>query len=504
MVVSVPIIILLCLFAYRAPSLAGAGVTDPDYYWHVGYGEWILAHGQLPESDFWSWTFNGHPYRLTQWLGEVCMGLANNSAGHLGTSTLAALLVTLTMAASYRAARVFLDNRLAAITVALVCNSTLISLACRPHQFTHLGLALLTWIIASYQAGNRKALHWLPPLFALWVNVHGGYAFGLTYLGMVATFVAIEAYIQRDAAGLRSLAMPLFVGTGVALAATLLNPYGWGAWQYAIEIASLKSSAAGVVDEWAATSIKTEAGLSFFLVTSAVIGAMALTSKQLKLSQVLMAIALMALGWSAVRLSVMASILMVPLLAASLRSTPFFALAFDGEARKYDRTYSAGVAVSAFLLVLSASYGLSRIDKTTERAMATKLPVTETAFIKEHGLNGKIFNPPEAGGYLIHHLGTKVSMDTRYDLYGDRAFFEMLFAQRGDAGWQEYLTRLDPDVVLLNNPSPLRHLLASGGDYRPVFEGPAYTVLVRKGSYPELPTVPLVPANQAIFDQLKS
>jgi hypothetical protein len=123
---------------------------------------------------------------------------------------------------------------------------------------------------------------------------------------MVATFVAIEAYIQRDAAGLRTRAMPLFVGTGIALLATLLNPYGWGAWQYAIEIASLKSSAAGVVDEWAATSIKTEAGLSFFLVTSAIIGAMALTRKQLKLGQVLLAIALMALGWSAVRLSVMA------------------------------------------------------------------------------------------------------------------------------------------------------------------------------------------------------
>ena len=27
MAVSVPIIILLCLFAYRAPSLAGAGIT---------------------------------------------------------------------------------------------------------------------------------------------------------------------------------------------------------------------------------------------------------------------------------------------------------------------------------------------------------------------------------------------------------------------------------------------------------------------------------------------
>ena len=504
MAVPVPFIILLCLFAYRAPSLAGAGITDPDYYWHVGYGEWILAHGRLPEVDFWSWTFDGHPYRLTQWLGETCMGFANLAAGHMGTSTLAALLVTLTMAASYRAARVFLDNRLAALAVALACNSTLISLACRPHQFTHLGLALLTWIIVSFQSGNRHALRWLPPLFAIWVNLHGGYAFGLTYLGMVATFVAVETYVKRDPAGFRTRALPLFVGTGAALLASLLNPYGWGAWQYAVEIASLKSSAAGVVDEWAATSIKTEAGLSFFLVASALIASMTMTAKRLTLSEVLLALALMALGWSAVRLSVMTAVLMVPLLAASLRHTPFFDLAFDGDARKFDRKYPLGIALGAAVIVLSASYGLARIDKTTERYMATKLPVTETAFMKQHGLGGKLFNPPEAGGYLIHHLGTKVSMDTRYDLYGDRAFFEMLFAQRGDAGWQDYLDRLDPDVVLLNNPSPLRHLLAGAGKYRPVFEGTAYTVLVRTGSHPELPSIPMIPANRAIFDQLKS
>ena len=50
-----------------------------------------------------------------------------------------------------------------------------------------------------------------------------------------------------------TITFPLFAFTGLALLATLLNPYGWGAWQYAIEIANMKASA-GIVDEWAASS----------------------------------------------------------------------------------------------------------------------------------------------------------------------------------------------------------------------------------------------------------
>ncbi len=502
MTVSIPFIVLACLFAYRAPSLAGSGITDPDYYWHVGYGEWILSHGRLPTEDFWSWTVDGHAYRLTQWLGEVCMGFVNQVAGHLGTSVLAALLVSLTMAASYRATRCFVDNRLAALAVAIGCNSVLISLACRPHQFTHLGLAALTWVVAEYQTGNRRALYWLPPLFALWVNLHGGYAFGLTYLGMIATFAAVEAYMQRDMATLRASAMPLFIAAGVSLLATILNPYGWGAWHYAIQIAALKSSSAGIVDEWAATSIKTDAGLSFFLVASTVAAAMSLTKQRPSVSQVLTALALGAIGWSAVRLSLMATVLMVPLLASAIRSTDFYDLAFSGEARRYDRPAHISIAIGAIALVLVASVGMSMIDKTTERYMASKLPVEEVAFMKQHSIDGKILNTPESGGYLIRQLGAKVSIDTRLDLYGDRALFELLFAMRGDAGWKEYVSRLDPDVVLLNNPSPLRHHLADSGLYRAVFEGPAYTVLVRRSYRLDLPTVSMTPANQAVLDLL--
>ena len=320
----------------------------------------------------------------------------------------------------------------------------------------------------------------------------------------MAGLTAIEAYVAHDAAAVRAKAIPLFVVTGLALLATLLNPYGWGAWQYAIEIANMKASA-GIVDEWAATNIKTDVGINFYIVTSAMAAAMTMTHRRPTLSQVLAALALSALGWSAVRLSLMVTVLMVPIVAAAVRDTPFYALVFDGpKSRLYDREFGIGKSAMVVILTLALSAGFSKLDQRTTRYMAANLPVTEVEFMQKNNIEGRILNTPEAGGYLIRHLGTKVSIDTRYDLYGDRALFEHLFAMRGDAGWEEYLARLNPDIVLLNNPAALRHALANSQHYRPVFEGQAYTVLIRHDQRPDLPTIELSRPNKAVLNQLKS
>ncbi len=483
-----PVLVLLAALVYRAPSRAASGTTDPDYYWHLSYGEWILDHLTLPTVDFWSWTADGQAYRLTQWLGEVAMALAHRAAGELGTQFLAATLVTLVFTCSYHAARCYLASRLASLFVAIGCNITLLALACRPHLFTHLGLALLTMLVAKHlTSGSRKPLYWIPPVMALWVNLHGGYAVGLAWLWMMAGLLAVEQYIRKDEFPWR-IALPLATAAAVGTFATLFNPYGFGAWSYAFEIASLKSSSAGIIDEWNATTIKTEAGLQFFIVSSALFAAMAVSRDRPRPNALLAAVLLVAVGWSSVRVSLMANVLLVPLIAQAFRGTPLYTLAFVGRAYAFERGVRAIAALPLLMALATASVAMASRERLTERHIANSLPVAEVAFMKKHGLSGRILNSPDAGGYLIRQLGQKVSLDTRFDLYGDRALFEYLFARRGETGWQEYVARLDPDIVLIENATALRQLLCAGGAYRLVFEGPRYSLLVRQTAYPELPT----------------
>lgn len=501
---TIPFVALLALFAYRAPAPSGSGIIDPDYYWHLQYGDWILDHGRLPTIDFWSWTFDGKAYKLTQWLGEVIMALANRAGGEMGTSILAALLVCLTITCSYRAARCYLDNRLAALTTAVGCNAILVSLSCRPHQFTHLGLACLTWLVADYLTkSDKKVLYWIPPIFAVWVNLHGGYAVGLVYLWMMVGAIAADKFIENRCSEIIPACKTLAITALLATAATLLNPYGWGAWMYAIEIANLKSSSAGIVDEWAATTIKNDVGFQYFTITSAMFVCMISSAKRPSVGALLSAIALAATGWAALRISIMMTILMVPLLAAWLRHTPFYSMAFDGKARNYDVLVKPIYAALIIICTLGMSIALSPADKAARKYVTANFPEQELSFIQASHLQGQILNAPESGGYLIRKADLKVALDTRLDLYGDRALFEFLLATKGAFGWQAYLNRINPDILLTSNNAALRQLASDSGLYRTVFIGPRYSVMVKAADRPDLKTV--IPANNdALLTQLQS
>ena len=120
-------IAIVAVFLIRAPHPAASGAVDPDVYWHLLYGHWILDHLAIPASDMWSWTMPGKNYSLTQWLGEVAIAAAERIGGELGKQSLAATLASLTILLSYKAARCYLANRTAAIMSALVGCSVMVS-----------------------------------------------------------------------------------------------------------------------------------------------------------------------------------------------------------------------------------------------------------------------------------------------------------------------------------------------------------------------------------------
>lgn len=60
-------------------------------------------------------------------------------------------------------------------------------LAFRPQLFTTAFLAFQLWLLASINTG-RRSWRWLwvlPPIYALWINLHGGWVQGLALLGAI-------------------------------------------------------------------------------------------------------------------------------------------------------------------------------------------------------------------------------------------------------------------------------------------------------------------------------
>ncbi len=69
-VLDFPRLVFAILFLW---TLFAIDLHDPDYYWHLKAGEYILTHGALPSVDPFSYTFHGEPWVLHEWLFQVVL-----------------------------------------------------------------------------------------------------------------------------------------------------------------------------------------------------------------------------------------------------------------------------------------------------------------------------------------------------------------------------------------------------------------------------------------------
>ena len=64
------------LFAFPNYLLA-----DPDTFWHIRFGQWVLDHAQFPTVDFFSYTAAGKPWITTEWLSGFFFAAAFKFGG---------------------------------------------------------------------------------------------------------------------------------------------------------------------------------------------------------------------------------------------------------------------------------------------------------------------------------------------------------------------------------------------------------------------------------------
>src|SRR6202142_1181591 len=61
-------IVLLGLLAMTARN-----ATDPDLWWHLRTGQWIVETGHVPHTDPFSFTRIGSPWISHEWLSEIVL-----------------------------------------------------------------------------------------------------------------------------------------------------------------------------------------------------------------------------------------------------------------------------------------------------------------------------------------------------------------------------------------------------------------------------------------------
>jgi hypothetical protein len=215
-------------------ALATTTKADSDLWGHLRFGLDILASHGLTAEDPYSFT-QDRPWVNHEWLSEMQMAVAYSAAGVTGLALLKGALVAAALALAWQSlAAVRTDVRLV-VFAALAAGTVPVTRTLRPQLWTLLSLAILCRVLL---AEDRRWRRWLPIVFVLWTNAHGGWIVGFGILGLWTLLEAVEE---------RRFRVEAVAVLALSAAATLVNPYGWDLWVFLATTVSLSGRA---ITEW--------------------------------------------------------------------------------------------------------------------------------------------------------------------------------------------------------------------------------------------------------------
>jgi energy-converting hydrogenase Eha subunit C len=444
--------------------------ADPDLWGHVRFGLDMLGQHTLPSVDPYSFT-QDVPWTNHEWLSELLMGAAYQAGGPAGLALLKGALAAVILAivlGPYTGANPIASG---AVVILLAAGTGRQVATLRPQLWTLIGVAILCRLFIS--GPRRWWLVAMPLVFALWVNLHGGWIVGA---GLLAVWTAVQIFRPQASRG--------FVVSVAVLSAlaTLINPYGWRMWMFLAETVRMSRS----ITEWQPlVTVPIAAWIPWVIVMIGV--AAAVVSKSRPPIDRIAMIALLAYGSiRVVRLAplcvAVVVILMSPTLVARWRADPRPVDPLTPSAARWlALSVVALAAISAAAMAKAAMCipieGPWVPDRVAGRALATA------------NAHGKIVTWFDWGEYAIWHLSPslRVSIDGRREtVYSDAVLSSHDAMNAATPDGIAYLQQLNPDYVWVPaRLTGLRDWLATHG-YRIDLQTPESFVAVR-ADQPVLP-----------------
>ena len=467
-------IFFLALFA-----MATREISDPDFWWHLRTGQFIVETQTIPHADIFSHTNAGQTWVTHEWLSEIFIYAIFALGSFPALIALFAAFITLAFALTY--VRMPGKPYVAAFVLLLATMATAPTWGVRPQMFSMLLTSVFLLILE-----RRRAMWLLVPLMILWVNLHSGYALGIVILAVyffddLVKFLARQLPKHPSTQPPKQLAL-IFVLT---IFAVLLNPNGATMFVYPFETLTSRAMQA-YIQEWFSPDFHLVEFQPFALLLIATLAGTAFVGKRVSLAQTIL---LAGFTFAALRSSrniPMFALVAAPILAEQawhwLESHNW---THTLEATRARPTLTMAILNWVVLVLIVAGVALRfatvAINQTTvERA---KFPADAVAFLQKQKSSGAMFNAYGWGGYLIWKLypAQRVFIDGRADVYGD-AFIENMFlkAYRGGADWREPLNRYDVRVVLVEPDAPIAAQLARDGTWQKTYADKQAVVFEKK------------------------
>jgi hypothetical protein len=468
-------IVLAVLFA--GPALMcvhAASAADPDIWWHLRTGEWILQHHAVPQTDPFSGPLAGKPWQAYSWLFELIVIKLFHGYGLAGmVGYIAAMVLTITVALRHLVKRLQSDFSIVTLLTFATCYSLGHLYTPRPWLFTILFAVFeLDILMHVRRTGRTRELLWLPVIFALWGNIHIEFIDGLLILGLAF----VESVIARWwPSGTDTRVRPMWLGGALvaSVLATLANPYGWRlygvVYDYTFRLA--KGGALNMVSELQAIPFRDASDFLLLFFALAATAALA-WHRRFVLFEVGLLIFAAVTSFRSERDIWIMALAAVTILASSITS--------ERPAIRLPKL-APFVAFAAAALALPLGFRLFQVDNAMLKVKAAEhLPVYAVEAIQAKGYPGPLFDDYDWGGYLMWNLRMPVSMDGRASFYGDERITRSISTWNAHPDWASDEQLTSAGLVIGPVNAALTQLLRKDSQFQLVYEDKLAAVFIRR------------------------
>lgn len=210
-------IFIICFLLFLYVVIVGFFTTDPDFGWHLRFGQIILSTHQIPKLDLFSYSMPSYHFIDHEWLTDTLIALLFPLIGKIGEVIVFSLITIFSLLIQYKKEY----KKFFLMPFFLSGMSLFIFPGIKPQLISLFFFSVILSLFLNESLYN-KFKYLLPFLFLFWANLHGGFFIGL---GIFALFYITEVIKKKR------ILIKDFILFFASVVVTLINPYGLSLWK---------------------------------------------------------------------------------------------------------------------------------------------------------------------------------------------------------------------------------------------------------------------------------
>lgn len=494
----------LLLIFLIAVALSIKSFREPDLWWQIRTGEWILEHHQIPKQDIFSYTFAGKEWINVKWGSEVLFAIVTKLSGPESVFIIQAIVSCLLVFFLIKIAK---TKSNLSLSIALILSLVAIEyrIIGRPEMFSHLFVVVFLFFHLRHRNDPSNKIFWLISLQILWTNLHEAYGTGIVITGIFFVGAWLEYFLSKKkiAFSVNEFPKAISILLPLQILSLVVNPNGIKLItqplailgqvyenKFTMELYDFRSPSYWVWNVYWEIGVLVIGALGVFLYFKTLktkSNRFKLFVEQFGLGYLIALVAFFYLAATAYRNIVFIVFVFFPLLVFGID----YLLNKISLVKKHPLVFyivSSLLSILLYLSVVSNKYyeWTDSRDRFGLEVLSTLNASGAADFVLQNKIHGKCFSDYLTSSYLLWRLQPdfKTFIDLRdLDVFPSDFFGTFFSATAIPDSFERLDTQYHFDYVILYRPNnPIHNYLYNESNYKLAFADPVAMVYVKKNS----------------------